>query len=89
VVSRRNSVSMVTKGWAAMRRHAAASSDVVVIGCIEKVIAESRVLVALCKRPKGADADLLSRATIDLEAMEIGAELRRDAVSRRVPAPSG
>ena len=40
-------------------------------------------------RPKGADADALSGATIDLEAMEIGAELRRDAVSCRVPGPSG
>jgi hypothetical protein len=31
---------MVTKGWVAIRRHAAASSVVVVIGCIESVIAE-------------------------------------------------
>jgi hypothetical protein len=26
---------MVTKGWVAIRLHAAASSDVVVIGCME------------------------------------------------------
>jgi hypothetical protein len=41
VVSRKNSVSMVTKGWAAIRLHAAASSDLVVIGCVAGEIAEA------------------------------------------------
>jgi hypothetical protein len=37
-------VSTVTKGKAAMRRHTAASSNVVVIGCLA-VIAESSIIV--------------------------------------------
>jgi hypothetical protein len=48
-----------------MRRQAAASSDVVVIGCIEDVIAETNVLVARpapfdCGRKTGGAASMRS-----------------------------
>jgi hypothetical protein len=45
VVSRRNSVSTVTNGKEAMRRHTSASSDVVVIGCMDIIVPESGIIV--------------------------------------------
>jgi hypothetical protein len=44
VVSRRNSVSIVTNGCDAIRVQAAASADVVVIGCIETEAVESNII---------------------------------------------
>src|ERR1700683_80982 len=53
VVSRRNSVSTVTNGCAAIRLQVAASSDVVVIGFNKDVAAESNatVMAAVCCGP--------------------------------------